>query len=67
MFDVRRIEWDAYFRDFVIGIKKYLLKEDPSDLTAAKRRFKRFVAICSSYLYLFSHVDKTKCYGITFD
>ena len=40
-FDVRRIEWDAYFRDFVIGIKKYLLKEDPSDLTAAKRRFKR--------------------------
>lgn len=40
-FDVRRIQWDSYFRDFVIGIKKYLLKEDPSDLTAAKRRFKR--------------------------
>jgi fatty acyl-CoA reductase len=44
-FDVRRIEWDSYFRDFVIGVKKYLLKEDPSDLTAAKRRFKRSVLL----------------------
>ncbi|XP_028403978.1 fatty acyl-CoA reductase 1-like [Dendronephthya gigantea] len=40
-FDVRRIEWHIYFRDFVIGIKKYLLKENPSDLSAAKKRFKR--------------------------
>lgn len=40
-FDVRRIDWSDYFKDFVIGIKKYLLKEDPSDLRAAKRRLKR--------------------------
>lgn len=50
-FDVREIEWLPYLEDYVLGVRKYILKENESTLPAARRRLKRlyyagFIAQC---------------------
>jgi hypothetical protein len=40
-FDVRPLDWNAYWRDYVLGARKYVLKEEDSTLPAARRNLKR--------------------------
>ena len=41
--DVREIDWDAYALKGVIGVKKFLLKEDVHNLEKARMHMKRLV------------------------
>ncbi|KAH7968520.1 hypothetical protein HPB52_009113 [Rhipicephalus sanguineus] len=50
-FDVRRLEWRSYFESYVLGIRKYLLKAEDSELPEARKRIKRLNAVRWS-LYL---------------
>lgn len=36
--DVRQINWPTYMEAYVLGVRKYLLKEDPSTIDKAKFR-----------------------------
>lgn len=40
-FDVERLDWDIYFNRYVIGLKKFLLKEDLANLHLAQSRIRR--------------------------
>ncbi|XP_076312926.1 putative fatty acyl-CoA reductase CG5065 isoform X1 [Tachypleus tridentatus] len=47
-FSIKSLDWPKYFEDYVLGSRKFLLKEDPSTLPAARRNLKR--------LYLYSQL-----------
>lgn len=38
MIDVAKIDWRSYMENYVLGVRHYLLKEDPSTIDAAKFR-----------------------------
>lgn len=40
-FDVEKLDWDVYFNRYVIGLKKFLLKEDLANLPLAQSRIRR--------------------------
>lgn len=40
-FDVRQLNWLEYIENYVLGIKKYLLKEDMAGIPKAKQHLKR--------------------------
>lgn len=40
-FDVRQLNWLDYIENYVLGIKKYLLKEDMAGVPEAKQHLKR--------------------------
>ncbi|KAJ9576068.1 hypothetical protein L9F63_007033, partial [Diploptera punctata] len=40
-FDFNNLQWDDYFRDTIIGVRTYILKEDPKTVPQAKRRIYR--------------------------
>ncbi|KAI2564986.1 fatty acyl-CoA reductase 2 [Homo sapiens] len=40
-FDVRQLNWLEYIENYVLGVKKYLLKEDMAGIPKAKQRLKR--------------------------
>jgi len=40
-FDVREINWPQYITDYVLGIRRFILKDDYSTLPVAKRNLKR--------------------------
>ena len=44
-FDVRQINWHSYIKDYVVGIRKYLLKDDLSTLPVARRNLKKYCSI----------------------
>lgn len=35
---VEHLNWDTYFRDYMVGIKKYVLKENPETINTARSR-----------------------------
>jgi len=39
--DVRRIHWPTYMETYILGVRKFLLKEDPSTLPEARKRLQR--------------------------
>ncbi len=41
-FDVRQIDWESYMESYVIGVRKYLLKDDSNTLTFARTNMKRW-------------------------
>ena len=41
-FDVREINWPQYITDYVLGIRRFILKDDYSTLPVAKRNLKRY-------------------------
>ncbi|KAI1309425.1 putative fatty acyl-CoA reductase [Halotydeus destructor] len=43
--DVRMIHWPTYMEVFILGVRKFLLKEDPSTLPEARRRLQRIYYI----------------------
>lgn len=40
-FDVRDIDWDKYMEGYVLGARRYLLKDDMSTVPAARRNLNR--------------------------
>lgn len=40
-FDVRQLNWLEYIENYVLGVKKYLLKEDMAGIPEAKQHLKR--------------------------
>lgn len=40
-FNVSKIEWRSYLESYVLGTRKYILKEDPKTLDVAKKRLQR--------------------------
>ena len=50
-FDVKTINWPIYFRNYVLGTRQYVLKNEPATLTMCQKRLKKFklvndVVIC---------------------
>ncbi|KAI9564153.1 hypothetical protein GHT06_007891 [Daphnia sinensis] len=43
-FDVRQIDWNTYIGTYVAGARRYILKDDPSTLPAARRNLKKLYA-----------------------
>ncbi|XP_049268844.1 putative fatty acyl-CoA reductase CG5065 [Rhipicephalus sanguineus] len=39
--DVQRLDWRSYFEGYVLGIRRYLLKAEDSELPEARKRLKR--------------------------
>lgn len=54
-FDVRSLDWNAYFKDYVLGVRKFVLKEDESTLPIARRNLTRRYYIGGA-LQLFSAI-----------
>ena len=42
-FDVREIDWKKYVTDYVLGTRKFILKDDLSSLPIARRNLRRSV------------------------
>jgi len=40
-FDMKKIDWDQYYRSFTLGVKMYLLKDDMSELPKARQLVQR--------------------------
>ena len=40
-FDVRELEWPSYWDDYVLGMRRFILKEDNSTLPAARKSLQR--------------------------
>lgn len=40
-FDVRSLNWDGFWENHVLGCRKFLLKEDPSTIPAARKSLQR--------------------------
>jgi fatty acyl-CoA reductase len=40
-FDIRQLNWSTYWKDYVLGIRRYVLKEDDSTLPKARSDLKR--------------------------
>ena len=39
--DARRIHWPTYIETYILGVRKFLLKEDPSTLPRARAKLQR--------------------------
>lgn len=40
-FNVTKIEWRTYFESYVLGTRRYIMKEDPKTLEIAKKKLQR--------------------------
>lgn len=45
MCDVKQLDWDTYLKNYVLGIRKYILKDDLSTLKSARRTLKKYAII----------------------
>lgn len=41
MCDIKQLDWDEYLKNYVRGIRKYILKDDDSTLERSRRTVKR--------------------------
>ena len=41
-FDPLSLKWSTYVANFCMGTKKYLLKDDPNNLSRARRQIQRY-------------------------
>lgn len=51
-FDVRDIDWPRYLEDYILGIRSFIFKEDPTTLPTARKQVQRFVTFRSISLSL---------------
>ena len=58
-FDVRQVDWDSYLFDYVMGIKKYLLKENLENLERSRAHLCRLADSykCQPFKIYFSGFD----------
>lgn len=40
-FDMEDVDWNEFLKRGMNGIRQYLMKEDPKDIPAARKRFQR--------------------------
>ena len=46
-FDVKAIDWKTYFEFYVLGIRKFIFKDDPNNISDARRNLKKYYSdIC---------------------
>lgn len=45
-FDFRKIHWDDFIRNYILGTREFLLKEKPETIPKSRRLLKRYVWIC---------------------
>lgn len=57
LIDVKQIDWPQYMENYVLGIRHYLLKEDPKTIDAAKFRL--------DLLYYATQATKVSVTGIS--
>jgi hypothetical protein len=41
-FDVRKINWQNYFENYILGVRKLIFKDDPVTLPLARSNLKRY-------------------------
>jgi len=41
-FDLRSIPWDDYIFGYGVGIRQYIMKEEPSTVPAARKRIRKY-------------------------
>jgi hypothetical protein len=41
-FDIEQIDWPSFVRDSMLGIRTYLMKDDPKTIPAASKRMKKY-------------------------
>lgn len=51
--DMRKINWDAFFTVYIVGLRRYMAKEDLTNVESAKRRYKRLAIIHYTLLFIF--------------
>lgn len=42
-FDIKAIDWDEYISIYMLGIRKFVLKENPKTLPKARSKMKKYV------------------------
>jgi len=54
-FDVKAINWSAYFEIYVLGVRQFILKDDLSTLPKARSNLKKYVTatLSSHKLFIF--------------
>jgi fatty acyl-CoA reductase len=54
-FDIRQLDWPNYWEDYVLGIRKHILKEEDSSLPKARRKLRRmyFLPKIIGFIFLF--------------
>lgn len=50
--DLKKLNWDDYFREHYKGVRVYLLKDPMSTVPEARKRWNRFVADFIFLIYL---------------
>lgn len=40
-FDMSALDWPSYFRDYILGVRQYVLKEPPATLPKARRLLRK--------------------------
>jgi len=50
-FDIRTLQWPKYMEMYVLGTRRFILKEDPSTFPAARRHLRKYVSIQSKSVW----------------
>lgn len=40
-FDMSSVDWPIFFKESILGMRKYLMKEDPKSIPQAKKRLQK--------------------------
>ncbi|XP_076754544.1 fatty acyl-CoA reductase 1 [Xylocopa sonorina] len=75
MFDVKEIDWPAYIEQYILGIRLFMLKENPDTLPAARSHLKKLywihkvvqfgmLLVVLRFLVLRSSVARTACFSL---
>ncbi|PSN41791.1 hypothetical protein C0J52_21752 [Blattella germanica] len=51
--DIKKVDWDSYIKNFVLGTRHYFLKEDPATLPQARKHMKRLYWVDRTFSFLF--------------
>lgn len=43
--DIRKINWESYWENYLLGVRRYLFKQDPSTIPESRKRLKRQHAV----------------------
>lgn len=49
--DVQKIHWPTYLETYILGVRKFLLKEDPSTLPLARKRLEMYVTSFDTFRF----------------
>lgn len=52
-FDVRDINWESYVTNYILGCRRFLLKDNIQTLPIAKRNLNRYSSVFSHIVLLF--------------